>query len=423
MLYALELAERGRLSTAPNPWVGCVIVAADGATVLAEGYHQRKGGPHAEAAALADAKARGVSRAAMEGATAYVTLEPCTMGPGKSTPACDAALVASGLRNVHLALLDPDPTFGGGADFLRANGIAVTVGAGAAAVLASLRPYLYQRRTGKPWVVLKVASSADGAIACADGGTRLAHSAHASSSPHTAPSSRYTGTSQWITGESARAHSQVLRASSQAIMVGSGTAVADKPKLTVRLADGALPDGWLPPSNPLLRVVLDASGRVTDGPLLDTSAAPTLVFTTAAAAGEARDAWRAAGVEAVEVPAAGPSGGVDLEAVLIELGSRGVIQLMVEGGGQLHGAFLAERRAQQFRLYVGACALGSSAQRWMQAPLAATIEEAQRWRLSGVEVLGDDVCVDYDVDEGDGVGGEESASAATGEGRSCSCCD
>ena len=170
MLYALELAERGRLSTAPNPWVGCVIVAADGATVLAEGYHQRKGGPHAEAAALADAKARGVSRAAMEGATAYVTLEPCTMGPGKSTPACDAALVASGLRNVHLALLDPDPTFGGGADFLRANGIAVTVGAGAAAVLASLRPYLYQRRTGKPWVVLKVASSADGAIACADGG-------------------------------------------------------------------------------------------------------------------------------------------------------------------------------------------------------------------------------------------------------------
>ena len=88
-------------------------------------------------------------------------------------------------------------------------------------------------------------------------------------------------------------------------MVGSGTAVADKPKLTVRLADGALPDGWLPPSNPLLRVVLDASGRVTDGPLLDTSVAPTLVFTTAAAAGEARDAWRAAGVEAVEVPPAG----------------------------------------------------------------------------------------------------------------------
>ena len=184
MLYALELSERGRLSTAPNPWVGCVIVAADGATVLAEGYHQRKGGPHAEAAALADAKARGVSRAAMEGATAYVTLEPCTMGPGKSTPACDAALVASGLRNVHLALLDPDPTFGGGADFLRANGIAVTVGAGAAAVLASLRPYLYQRRTGKPWVVLKVASSADGAIACADGGTRLERSAHGSSSSH-----------------------------------------------------------------------------------------------------------------------------------------------------------------------------------------------------------------------------------------------
>ena len=117
---------------------------------------------------------------------------------------------------------------------------------------------------------------------------RVSKAAHTAPPPHTAPSSRYTGTSQWITGERARAHSQVLRASSQAIMVGSGTAVADKPKLTVRLADGALPDGWLPPSNPLLRVVLDASGRVRDGPLLDTSAAPTLVFTTAAAAGEAR---------------------------------------------------------------------------------------------------------------------------------------
>ena len=230
-MYALRLSERGRFSTAPNPWVGCVIVGADGA-VLAEGFHKQKGGPHAEAAALADAREKQVPREAMAGATAYVTLEPCHMGPGKTTPACDEAIVASGIKAVHIALLDPDPSFGGGADFLRSQGVEVTVGAAADAVLESLRPYLYQRRTGRPWVVLKVASAADGAIACED------------------------GTSQWITGPAARAHGQRLRASSQAIMVGSGTALADEPRLTRRLEAGTLPEGWLPPVQPLLRVVL-----------------------------------------------------------------------------------------------------------------------------------------------------------------------
>jgi diaminohydroxyphosphoribosylaminopyrimidine deaminase/5-amino-6-(5-phosphoribosylamino)uracil reductase len=137
MLHALRLSERGRLSTAPNPWVGCVIVGADGA-VLAEGFHKQKGGPHAEAAALADAREKSVPSAVLALATAYVTLEPCHMGPGKSTPACDEALVGAGIRSVHIALLDPDPAFGGGAAFLRSQGVEVTVGAAAEAVRASL---------------------------------------------------------------------------------------------------------------------------------------------------------------------------------------------------------------------------------------------------------------------------------------------
>lgn len=372
--------------------MGCVIVGADGKTVLAEGFHERKGGPHAEAAALADAKARGVPRSEMSGATAYVTLEPCHRGPGKTTPPCDEALVASGIPHVHLALLDPDPAFGGGAAFMRSQGVRVTVGAAAAAVRASLRPYLHQRRTGMPWVVLKVASTADGSIGCAD------------------------GTSQWITGPEARAHGQGLRAASQAIIIGSGTALTDRPRLT-RRGDEArpswLPRGWLLPERPLLRVVLDARGQLREGPLLDTSLAPTLVFTTAAAPAAARAAWDAAGVEACEVPAAstedaggdgdtqgngggGGAGGVALEAVLRELASRGVVQAMVEGGGMLHGTFLRSAGlAQQLRLYVGATALGSTAQRWIRAPLAATITEAPRWKLLGVETLGDDVCLEY----------------------------
>lgn len=231
--------------------VGCVIVAADGAEVLAKGYHKRKGGPHAEAAALADAKARGVTPEQMSGATCYVTLEPCHRGPGKTTPPCDEALVASGLRNLHLAVMDPDVAFGNaGVTHLESHGVQVTVGTGADAVARSLRPYLHQRATKAPYVVLKVASTADGAIACAD------------------------ATSQWITGPGARAHSQQLRASSQAILVGSGTALADSPRLTVRVPEEELPPGRLPPIGNPLRVLLDARGRVDDGPLLDTILAP-----------------------------------------------------------------------------------------------------------------------------------------------------
>ena len=379
MHYALELAERGRLSTAPNPWVGCVIVAADGETVLAEGWHQRKGKMHAEATALADAVDKGVTREQMESATMYVTLEPCHRGPGKTTPPCDEAIVASGVRDLHIAVLDPDPSFANAnASYLRSNGVAVTLGTGGAAVEASLRPYLHQRRTKQPYVVLKVASATDGSIACAD------------------------GTSQWITGPGARAHAQMLRAESQAILVGSGTALADSPRLNVRLSESELPDSWLMPSASPLRVVLDARGRVVDGPLLDTSLAPTLIFTTAASAGSAaRAAWEAAGVDVVEVAASDASdgGGVCLEAALKELGARGVIQMMVEGGGAVHGAFLSTPGcAQQLRLYVGATALGSSATRWIRAPLAGTIDEAPRWELLGVQQLGNDACLDYALD-------------------------
>ena len=378
MLYALQLAERGRLTTEPNPWVGCVIVAEDGMTVLAEGWHERKGGPHAEAAALAAAAASGVSREAMSTATAYVTLEPCHRGPGKTTPPCDEAMVASGLRRVHIAVTDPDPAFGGGAGiaYLRENGVEVVTGTAREPVAASLRPYLHQRRTGTPWVVLKVASAADGSIACAD------------------------GTSQWITGPAARAHAQRLRAESGAILVGSGTALADRPRLTTR--EPALPAGWLAREKPPLRVLLDARGRVSDGPLLDTSLAPTLVLTTAASRGcAARAAWEAAaGVDVAEVPPTEEGGGVCLRAVLAELGERGVIQLMVEGGGQVLASFLRDAGgglAHQLRMYVGATALGATARRWVARPLAETIADAPRWKLLGVEAVGDDVCVDYEL--------------------------
>src|SRR2546421_3538656 len=202
MAAAVALGEQGRLTAAPNPWVGCVLVRDS--EIVGRGFHRAAGEPHAEALALAQAGGRA------RGATAVVTLEPCTHF-GR-TPPCTPALVEAGVARVVVAVLDPDPRVSGrGVEELRAAGVAVDVGVGAAEAEASLRPYLHHRRTGRPLCLLKAAVSLDGRTAAAD------------------------GTSQWITGPEARADSHRLRVESQAVVVGAGTALADRPALTARL--------------------------------------------------------------------------------------------------------------------------------------------------------------------------------------------
>jgi diaminohydroxyphosphoribosylaminopyrimidine deaminase/5-amino-6-(5-phosphoribosylamino)uracil reductase len=211
MTRAIELGASVRASTPPNPWVGCVLETTDGAVF--EGATQPAGGAHAEALALAAAAAAGADTT---GATAWVTLEPCSHH-GR-TPPCADALIAAGVRRVVVALADPDPKVDGrGLERLRAAGVEVAVGVGAAAAADDLAPYVHQRRTGRPWVVLKLAASLDGRTAAPD------------------------GTSQWITGPQARADAHRLRAESDAVLVGAGTVRADDPSLTVR--DAPAPRG------------------------------------------------------------------------------------------------------------------------------------------------------------------------------------
>ncbi|MGH8992828.1 MAG: bifunctional diaminohydroxyphosphoribosylaminopyrimidine deaminase/5-amino-6-(5-phosphoribosylamino)uracil reductase RibD, partial [Acidimicrobiia bacterium] len=300
MAMALDLGEQGRRSAPPNPWVGCVV-ERDG-QVVGTGFHRAPGEPHAEPVALAEAGERA------RGATAWVTLEPCNHH-GR-TPPCTDGLIAAGVARVVVAVTDPDPgVTGGGIERLRAAGIAVEVGPGAAAVAASLRPYLHHRTTGRPYCVLKAAASLDGRTAAAD------------------------GSSQWITGPGAREDTHRLRADSQAVVIGSGTALADRPMLNVRLAEGV--------SRQPTRVLLDSTGRVpAAGPLFDPALAPTLVLTTAAAAREAVKGWLEAGADVEVVAATGDGSGVDLAAALAVLGDRGVLQAMVEGGPTLHGALV-----------------------------------------------------------------------------------
>jgi diaminohydroxyphosphoribosylaminopyrimidine deaminase/5-amino-6-(5-phosphoribosylamino)uracil reductase len=363
MAEAVALGERGRLTAAPNPWVGCVVVAADG-EIVGRGFHRRAGEPHAEVHALQEAGERA------RGATAYVTLEPCAH-QGR-TPPCAPALVEAGIRRVVVAVLDPDERVAGrGVDLLRAAGVTVDVGAGAGAASRSLAPYLHHRRTGRPLCLLKTAASLDGRTAAAD------------------------GTSQWITGPAARADAHRLRAESGAVVVGAGTAVADQPALTWRNLD--FEAGLVPPQP--LRVLLDAGGRVPPtGPLFDPSLAPTLVLTTAAADPATRTEWKAAGAEVEEVPpaSAAGAGGVDLAAALDVLGRRGVLQAMVEGGATVHGAFLRAGLADRIVVYTGGVVLGHGGAPLFGGPGPSTLEEASRWRLVAVRQVGGDARLDWE---------------------------
>ena len=314
MARALRLAERAAYTTRPNPMVGCVI--AQGDEVVGEGWHQRKGGAHAEVFALQAAGERA------KGATAYVTLEPCAHTG--STGPCADALIAAGVARVVGAMRDPFPQVdGAGFDKLRAAGIEVQVGLMEAQARELNRGFLSRIERGRPWLRVKLATSLDGRTAMA------------------------SGESKWITGEPARRDVQRWRARCGALLTGAGTVLADDPQLTVRLEDGS---EFIPP----LRVVLDPGlatvvrGRVREGD------APTLYM-------HAPDAKppREMTAERIAVPASG--GKLDLHAVLNLLGQRGINEVQVEAGATVAGALMAAGLVDELLLYIAPVLLGEHA--------------------------------------------------------------
>jgi diaminohydroxyphosphoribosylaminopyrimidine deaminase/5-amino-6-(5-phosphoribosylamino)uracil reductase len=357
MQRALARGETARRRTAPNPWVGALVVR-DG-EVVGEGATQLPGGPHAEIEALREAGEQA------DGATVYTTLEPCSH-TGRTGP-CVAALAGAGITRVVVALEDPDPQVAGrGIAALRDLGIAVEVGVGADAAARSLAPYLLQRRDGRAFTVVKTAMSLDGRIAARDGSSR------------------------WISGAASRADAHRLRAESQAIVIGAGTALADRPRLTVRDADG-------PVHAQPLRVLLDASGRVPpEGPLFDAQLAPTLVVTTDAAASTVQRSWLEAGAKVLTVPAAPDGPGVDLPATLEVLAGLGVLQALVEGGAALSGSLLDAGLADRLVTYVAPTVLGRDGRPALDLAGPARIEDAPRWRLVDVARVGTDVRLEYE---------------------------
>jgi diaminohydroxyphosphoribosylaminopyrimidine deaminase/5-amino-6-(5-phosphoribosylamino)uracil reductase len=344
MARAIALTERGRDTATPNPSVGCVIVK-DG-RVIAEGWHERAGEPHAEARALAAATE------SPEGATVYLSLEPCSHH-GR-TPPCAEALVAARVARVVAALEDPNPQVKGrGVERLRAAGIRVDVGLMAAEAAEAHRGFLARMARGRPWMRIKAAASLDGRIALANGESR------------------------WITGEEARRDAHRLRARSCAILTGIGTVLRDDPELTVRhVAVTRQPRRYVIDS----RLDLPLTAKLLTGE-------PITIFTVSDDRVR-RAALAARGAEIVEVPREGEK--TDLAAIARLLAERGCNEVTVETGGKLMGSLLRSRVVDELVLYVAPLILGDKAQALFALPEWTRLDEAIRPRIVDVRAVGTD---------------------------------
>ena len=354
MRRALALAWNGVGLARPNPMVGAVVVA-DG-RVAGEGWHEGPGTPHAEIVALGAAGERAL------GATLYVTLEPCSH-QGRTGP-CAPVVAGAGIARVVASVQDPyDEVDGRGFALLRERGAAVEVGLLADEGEELIRGFATHSATGRPFVTLKLAASLDGKIAATD------------------------GSSTWITSEESRLDAHRLRACSGAVMVGAGTAVADRPRLTVRL------DGYR--GRQPLRVVVDSSGRTPpDGPLFDGSA-PTLMATSRSAPEETLRAWVAAGAKVVVV-----GEDVELGGLLDYLGTppRDVQDLLIEGGATLAWSAVEEGVVDRLVVYFAPKLIGGEAAPGILGGKGfETLAAALPVEVRSVERVGPDVKVVADV--------------------------
>jgi len=348
MASAMRLAERGLFTTTPNPRVGCVIVN-DG-VVVGEGWHEKAGGPHAEVHALRAAGARA------NGATAYVTLEPCSHH-GR-TPPCANTLIDAGVARVVAAMRDPNPQVAGqGLELLTLAGIEVQVGLLESEARELNIGFISRMTRGRPWLRLKTASSLDGKTALLN------------------------GASKWITGAAARADVQRWRARACVILTGSGTVLADDPQMNVReiLANDAET-----PRQPL-KVIVDS--RLSTPP-----SAKILLGGAFIACAEAdflrRTALEAASAQILEIPDA--HGRVDLAALLQEFGRQGINEVHVEAGATLNGALLAAGLVDEWISYLAPVTLGHAARGLFDMPALTEMAGRRHFSLLDMVQIGAD---------------------------------
>ncbi len=345
MAHALRLAERGLYTTTPNPRVGCVIVRDD--RVIAEGYHERAGLPHAEVVALSATGERA------RGATAYVSLEPCSHH-GR-TPPCADALIQAGVARVVAAMEDPNPQVKGqGLARLRAAGIETACGLLEGEARELNIGFVSRMTRGRPWLRIKTAASLDGRTALNN------------------------GVSQWITSEAARRDGHRWRARSCAVMVGVGTLLADNPRLTVRdVASSRQP----------LRIVVDRDLQIPlDAAVLEGGNA---LVATAQRHNEKTAQLEERGVTVVHIP--GPNGKVDLAALMRELAGRELNEVLVESGNRLNGALLQAGVVDELIVYLAPHLLGDSARGMFDLGVLTALDQRRELDVREVRRIGPDL--------------------------------
>ncbi len=354
MREALALGQANIALARPNPSVGCVIAKAG--AVIARGATQAYGGDHAEQAALRAAGAAGVSA---RGATAYVTLEPCNhVGESGRASSCCAALIASGVARVVVALEDANPRIlGQGIAEICAAGIAVETGLLAYEARAHHAGFLMRMARGTPWVRAKMAASLDGRTALSN------------------------GVSQWITGEAARADGHAFRARACAVLAGTGTVMSDNPTLTVRhVATAKQP----------LRIVLDPRGHLhPDLNIIKTASESAPVLVVNGARTNSALQKTAPQVELLSLPDV--NGRIDLHALLRALGERKINELHIEAGARLSGVFMEADLVDELLVYLAPTLFGPHAKEMFTLPETLKIPAAQKWAFFDVSMVGVDV--------------------------------
>ncbi|MFU2170659.1 bifunctional diaminohydroxyphosphoribosylaminopyrimidine deaminase/5-amino-6-(5-phosphoribosylamino)uracil reductase RibD [Klebsiella grimontii] len=356
MARALKLAARGRFTTHPNPNVGCVIVK-DG-EIVGEGFHYRAGEPHAEVHALRMAGEKA------QGATAYVTLEPCSHH-GRTPPCCEA-LIAAGVSRVVAAMQDPNPQVAGrGLYRLQQEGVDISHGLMMNEAEALNKGFLKRMRTGFPWIQLKMGASLDGRTAMA------------------------SGESQWITSPQARRDVQRLRAQSHAILTSSATVLADDPALTVRWDELNADTQALYPQENLrqpLRIVIDSQNRVTPQHRIVEQAGETLFARTR----EDERQWPE-NVRTLLVPE--HNGRLDLVVLMMLLGKQQINSIWVEAGSTLAGALLEAGLVDELIVYIAPKLLGSDARGLCVLPGLEKLEQAPHFKFNEIRHVGPDICL------------------------------
>lgn len=359
MARAIQLAKRGQYTTAPNPNVGCVISDSQG-VILGEGWHKMAGTPHAEVHALEQAAHH------TKGATAYVTLEPCSHY-GR-TPPCADALIAAGVTRVVAAMVDPNPLVSGnGLRKLQQAGIKTEQGLLQTATEQLNRGFIKRMRTGKPWVTVKLAASLDGKTALGN------------------------GLSQWITGPLARQDVQRHRARSCAILSGSGTVIADNPMLNVRYLELNLGDDELPEKDlrQPLRVLLDGRNQLPPGldclqPIENNLAGQVLLIN-----GQPSEQQFAKHVSQWQAPF--KDNKLDLDKVMLKLGEMQLNHIWVEAGAKLAGALLQNKLIDELILYQAPKLIGGAGQNLFDTMAIDVMDKVINLTWSDIRQVGNDI--------------------------------